>query len=107
VLDRASSGPATARSRGRARDVTPLVIVTRRPPTQSSVFDTYWRFAVERQNVFLRRVRGESPPWTIDPVIATYKFTNAYRASDRVSQYLIRRVIYGGAYGVRDTIFRI
>lgn len=107
MLDRASSGPATARSRGRARDVTPLVIVTRRPPTQSSVFDTYWRFAVERQNVFLRRVRGESPPWTIDPVIATYKFTNAYRASDRVSQYLIRRVIYGGAYGVRDTIFRI
>jgi len=27
-------------------------------------------------------------------VLAAYKFTNAYRASDRVSQYLIRRVIY-------------
>ena len=27
-------------------------------------------------------------------VLATYKFTNAYRASDRTSQYLIRNVIY-------------
>ena len=27
-------------------------------------------------------------------MLATYKFTNAYRASDRVSQYLIRNVIY-------------
>ena len=37
---------------------------------------------------------AEKPPWTDDPVLATYKFTNAYRASDRVSQYLIRNVIY-------------
>jgi hypothetical protein len=84
-----------------------LVIVARRPPAPSAVFDTYWRFAVERHNVFLRRLRGESPPWTVDPVIATYKFTNAYRAADRVSQYLIKRVIYSSAYGARDTIFRI
>jgi hypothetical protein len=27
-----------------------------------------------------------------------FKFTNAYRAADRVSQYLIRRVIYDGRY---------
>lgn len=58
------------------------------------VFDTYWRFAVERQNVFFRRLEGRPAPWTGDPVISSYKFTNAYRASDRVSQYLIRHVIY-------------
>lgn len=34
-------------------------------------------------------------PWTADPIIDEHKFTNAYRASDRVSQYLIRQVIYG------------
>ncbi|MCK9912089.1 putative DNA base hypermodification protein, partial [Microbacteriaceae bacterium K1510] len=33
-------------------------------------------------------------PWTSDPIIDAHKFTNAYRASDRVSQYLIRNVIY-------------
>jgi NTP pyrophosphatase (non-canonical NTP hydrolase) len=44
--------------------------------------------------VFFRRLEGVKPPWTADPIIREYKFTNAYRGSDRVSQYLIRRVIY-------------
>lgn len=44
--------------------------------------------------MFFRRTRGERRPWTDDTVLASYKFTNAYRASDRVSQYLIRHVIY-------------
>ena len=53
------------------------------------VFETYWRFAAERQAIFFRRVREEKGPWTADPVLMTYKFTNPYRASDRVSQFLI------------------
>lgn len=44
--------------------------------------------------MFFRRLRNDSRPWTTDPVIGAHKFTNAYRASDRVSQYLIRNVIY-------------
>lgn len=62
--------------------------------TVSPVYDTYWRFAFERQNVFFRRLANAPAPWTGDPIISVHKFTNAYRASDRVSQYLIRRVIY-------------
>lgn len=70
------------------------------PPTHLSplkltaVYNSYWRFAVERQNVFFRRLANDPEPWTTDPVISIHKFTNAYRASDRVSQYLIRHVIY-------------
>jgi thymidylate kinase len=64
------------------------------PLKPSVVYDTYWRFAAERQEIFFRRLEGESRPWTTDPILAEYKFTNAYRASDRVSQYLIRHVIY-------------
>jgi thymidylate kinase len=64
------------------------------PTRPTAVFDTYWRFAAERQSVFFARARGAAQPWTNDPVLRIYKFTNAYRASDRVSQYLIRRVIY-------------
>jgi hypothetical protein len=60
----------------------------------TKVYDTFWRFAAERQNVFFRRLHNEPGPWTTDPILRDYKFTNAYRASDRVSQYLIRRVIY-------------
>lgn len=76
------------------------------PASPSKVYDTYWRFAVERQEIFFRRFRGESSPWTNDEILQTYKFTNAYRASDRVSQYLIRNVIYSGAQTTDEVFFR-
>ena len=66
-----------------------------RPAKATVVFETYWRFAAERQNIFFNRIQGMSPPWTEDEILRIYKFTNAYRASDRVSQYLIRHVISG------------
>ncbi len=70
------------------------------------VFDTYWRFASERQEMFMRRVTGLTPPWTEDPILSAYRFTNAYRASDRVSQYLIRHVIYEGSQKPEEVFFR-
>ena len=76
------------------------------PAKPTVVYDTYWRFAVERQEVFFRRLEGCSPPWTHDPILARYKFTNAYRASDRVSQYLIRHVIYEGEQLPEEVFFR-
>ncbi len=77
------------------------------PVVPTKVFDTYWRFAVERQRIFMKRARGCLPPWTEDAILGTHRFTNAYRASDRVSQFLIRNVIYVGNYSVDDTVFRI
>jgi thymidylate kinase len=76
------------------------------PAKPTEVFDTYWRFAAERQAVFFRRLHGETPPWTEDAVLSEFKFTNAYRASDRVSQYLIRNVIYGGDQAPEEVFFR-
>lgn len=64
------------------------------PIKATPVFDTYWHFAAERQKIFFQRLNGENEPWTNDPVLKVHKFTNAYRASDRVSQYLIKHVIY-------------
>jgi len=62
--------------------------------TPSCVYDTYWRFAAERQAMYLRRLGDPRGPWTADPVLRSYRFTNAYRAADRVSQYLIREILY-------------
>ncbi len=70
-------------------------------------FDVYWRFAAERQAVFHRRAAGESSPWTEDPILMRHKFTNVYRAADRVSQYLIRDVIYRGSQDVEEVVFRV
>ncbi|MGH2532370.1 MAG: nucleotide kinase domain-containing protein [Thermomicrobiales bacterium] len=71
------------------------------------VFDAYWRFAAERQAIFFRRFRGEPPPWSDDPILQAFKFCNAYRASDRVSQFLIRSVIYEPRLSPEDTLLRI
>lgn len=78
-----------------------------RPLQPTIVFQTYWRFAAERQAIFFRRLKGNPWPWTDDPILSQNKFTNAYRASDRVSQYLIRRVIYEGGQEPEEIFFRI
>jgi hypothetical protein len=77
------------------------------PVEPTVVFDTYWRFAVERQRIFVERAKGTWCPWTTDSILDTYKFTNAYRASDRVSQFLIREVIYTGDQSPEEVVFRI
>jgi len=73
----------------------------------SPVFETYWRFAAERQATYLRRQAGLPGPWSSDPVIREHRFTNCYRATDRVSQYLIRHVIYAGDQAAEEVAFRV
>lgn len=85
----------------------PVLCFPRREPLASALFDWYWRFAAERQAIFFRRVTGDVAPWTNDEILSTFRFTNAYRASDRVSQYLIRHVIYDGDHSAQDLLFRI
>lgn len=44
--------------------------------------------------MYYRRLAGASAPWTNDSILTTFRFTNTYRAADRVSQYLMREVQY-------------
>ena len=73
----------------------------------TEVFWSYWYLAAERQQVFFRRVVGLPGPWTEDPVISRHRFTNTYRAADRVSQYLLHRVVYDKDRDAVDTILRV
>src|SRR5438132_11164608 len=57
-------------------------------------YETYWRFAAERLAIFYRRRGDPVGPWTADPILQAYRFTNVFRATDRVSQYLIGQVQY-------------
>lgn len=77
------------------------------PVIPTNVFATYWRFAAERQEMFFRRVERQPAPWTSDKVLAAFRFTNSYRASDRASQHLIRSVIYEGDQSPNELFFRI
>lgn len=64
----------------------------------------------ERMNIFWKKYDQEPYPWTKDLVLNEYKFTNVYRACDRVSQYLIKEVIYGNdqsSLNEEDVLLRI
>src|SRR5438093_7995452 len=63
-------------------------------------------FAHLRQQIFFKRVVGQAPPWTDDPILHEHRFTNVYRAADRVSQYLIRHVLYEGSQQPEEIFFR-
>ncbi|RZJ85424.1 MAG: hypothetical protein EOO20_20105, partial [Chryseobacterium sp.] len=63
------------------------------PAKVTEVYNSYWKFAALRQEVFFKRADADPLPWTDDVILCNYKFTNAYRAADRVSQYLIKEVI--------------
>ena len=68
----------------------------------------YFYFIQERMNIFWRRCENNGF-LTDDPILKEYKFTNVYRACDRVSQYLIRNVIYKDLdrYCPEDVLLRI
>ena len=101
--------PAAGQPVAPSMPAAPIILRHLAPAKISEAYESYWRFAAERQAVFFRRVRGGMRPWTENPVLAIYKFTNAYRASDRVSQYLIRNVIYRDDLpkSPREQFFRI
>lgn len=83
------------------------IVGNRSPIRTTPVYETYWRFAAERQRTFHRRL-ADNAPFTEDPIIRRHRFTNAYRAADRVSQFLIQHVIYAepDISSIDDVFFR-
>ena len=75
----------------------------------TEAYDAWWTYAFERQEVYFRRLRDEPAPWTHDEVLRRHRFTNVYRAADRVSQYLIRHVIYRDGLPTEydEVVFRV
>lgn len=83
-----------------------IIDTKKRKPTPSIVFDTYWKFAALRQDIFFEKRKGDSKTLAEDEILRRHKFTNAYRASDRVSQYLIKNVIYKDSQDFREVFLR-
>jgi hypothetical protein len=53
----------------------------------------FFDFANERHAIFLRRQRGEEWPWTSNPILRDYFFTNCYRQLDKGTQWLTTNII--------------
>ena len=74
-------------------------------PTPSPVFDTYWTFVSRRHEAYERRLVQPDGPWTDDPILAAHRFTNVFRAADRVSQRLIADVQGPDRSSALDEVF--
>lgn len=54
----------------------------------------FWAFVVMRQNAWYRKeVLRLPPPWTADPIINEWRFTNIYRELDRGTLFLCEQVL--------------
>lgn len=51
---------------------------------EKTVYENFFAFARERHSIYLRREAG-AVPWTKDPVLHKYRFTNVYRELDRTT----------------------
>ena len=60
--------------------------------------DRFMYWMQERQRIFHRKEAGNDRPWTDDPILHEYKFTNVFRQQDRVTIELNNR------YSIRDSM---
>jgi hypothetical protein len=54
----------------------------------SENFETLVHYLNERESIRQKRERGEPGPWTTDPILSRYKFTNIMRSEDRTTRWL-------------------
>jgi len=50
--------------------------------------ESFFNWINERHAIYLRRLEGTSAPWTADPILQKYKFTNPFRENDRVTIWM-------------------
>jgi len=59
-----------------------------------NVLNEFWMFVRERHSVFEKRfLQGQPPPWTEDPILRQYKFTNVFRELDRGTVWVQKQVL--------------
>ncbi|KAI0947177.1 hypothetical protein AcV7_009670 [Taiwanofungus camphoratus] len=73
----------------------------------SPILDTLFYFMAERHHIHQRRIAGDPTPWTKDPILAAYPFTNVFRVYDRTTQYILRHVIWEGSQDFHESCFRV
>lgn len=56
------------------------------------LLDRFFGFMNERHRIYLQREKGAMWPWTEDPILRAWKFTNVYRQLDRVTIELGKRL---------------
>jgi len=53
-----------------------------------SLEDQFWAQINERHSIYLKKEAGAPKPWTDDPIMQQYKFTNVFRELDRTTIFV-------------------
>lgn len=85
--------------------VNELSIIHANPGINEQNFRYFAHFIKERYRIHKRKdVKGLPAPWTKDPILAEYRFTNVRREHDRVSRALIEKVSLNPELSLEDKI---
>lgn len=62
------------------------------PPTEAQNLKMFWYWINERHRIYLQRQKGKPWPWTNDPILQEFKFTNVFRELDKETIRLHKRI---------------
>jgi alpha-glutamyl/putrescinyl thymine pyrophosphorylase clade 1 len=61
------------------------------------------QYIKERESIRIKKEAGEPFPWTDDPILQTYKFTNVHRSDDRTTKEF--KVLYNANYSKLQNLY--
>ncbi len=58
-----------------------------------SLPELFWYWVKERYNIYCNKeIAALEPPWTLDPILQQYRFTNVFREYDRVTKWIKQNI---------------
>lgn len=79
-----------------------------KPKIHRENFDLFMKFVSERYRIHIQKdILHKEPPWTDDPVLSKYRFTNVRREHDRETKWLIHYIAENSWLTYRQKIFNI
>ena len=77
------------------------------PVLNSKNLDLFWKYIIERYRIYLKKKKGEDYPWTQDPILLKWKFTNVFRETDPGTLFLINNIIPNFSVDFENLLFNI
>lgn len=67
----------------------------------------FWAFVSERDAIWSRREGGQPEPWTSDPILRDYHFTNVHRHKDPGTRWIVDACERRGLVDLPDVLFAV
>jgi hypothetical protein len=65
-----------------------MTLLEYEPRTTGFRVEPFLAFIIERETIRVLKERGDLPPWTADPILQAWSFTNIHREDDRTTRWI-------------------